>query len=290
MTARERLIPAPGPHDPYDRGRLSAKMSPMNEEVLKLYPHHTWTPVTDGDSGAFVHHLTGPSELYAKLVPAQPDTGLDLKAEADRLEWLAGQGVPVSRVVDLGSGDAVSWLITEAVPGVSAAEEWPSEQRAEVAEVMADVARQLHGLPVADCPFDASLDVMIPQALRNLEAGLVDMDDLEEERAGWSEGRLRAELEGARPPQEDLVVCHGDLCPNNVLLDPETRRLTGVIDVGRLGRADRHADLALAMRELSREEDPWFGPHCVERFVERYGAERVDAGKTAYYQLLDEFF
>ncbi|MEU3714290.1 APH(3') family aminoglycoside O-phosphotransferase [Streptomyces catenulae] len=265
-------------------------MSDMSEEVRKLYPRHTWTPVTEGDSGAFVHHLTGPGELYVKLVPAQPDTGLDLKAEADRLEWLTAQGLPVPRIVDLGSGATASWLVTEAVPGVSAAEEWPTVQRPEVAEVMADVARQLHELPVEACPFDASLDVVIPQALHRLEAGLVDLGDLEEERAGWSEWRLRAELESARPPQEDVVVCHGDLCPNNVLLDPETRRLTGVIDVGRLGRADRHADLALAMRELSREEDPWFGPHCVQRFVERYGAENIDPTKTAFYQLLDEFF
>lgn len=87
-----------------------------------------------------------------------------------------------------------------------------------------------------------------------------------------------------------MIVCHGDLCPNSILLDPETCEVTGVIDVGRLGRADRHADLALAARELKNHEDPWFGPEYAKRFLERYGARRVDKDKMAFYQLLDEFF
>lgn len=264
----------------------------MNNTLRNRYPGHLWTPVTDGDSGAFVHRLSGASELYAKVVPRQSGTapGPDLKAEADRLRWLAERGVPTSRVVDLGSDDSGSWLVTEAVPGVSAAAEWPAGQRRAVAAVMAEVARQLHELPVADCPFDQSLAVTMPQAAHNVEAGLVDLEALEDERQGWSGRRLLDELARTRPATEDLVVCHGDLCPNNVLLDPGTGRLTGVIDVGRLGRADRHADLALVIRELGREEDPWFGPACVARFVERYGEDRVDKERLAFYQLLDECF
>ncbi|MCC3776394.1 APH(3') family aminoglycoside O-phosphotransferase [Streptomyces sp. UNOB3_S3] len=264
----------------------------MNMGLRNRYPGHEWTPVTDGDSGAFVYRLSGPSALYAKVAPLDRDAGLglDLEGEAARLHWLTERGFPASRVVDLGSDATVSWLVTEAVPGVSAAEEWPREQRRHVAGVMAEVARALHELPVAECPFDQSLAVTVPQAERNLAGGLVDLDDLEEERLGWPAERLREELARTRPAKEDLVVCHGDLCPNNVLLDPETGRLTGVIDAGRLGRADRHADLALALRELSREEDPWFGPDCVAAFTERYGPALVDPEKLAFYQLLDEFF
>jgi len=41
----------------------------------------------------------------------------------------------------------------------------------------------------------------------------------------------------------DLAVCHGDFCLPNVVLDPETLVVTGILDVGRLGIADRHLDL-----------------------------------------------
>lgn len=147
----------------------------------------------------------------------------------------------------------------------------------------------MYTMPVGDCPFDRSLAVTVAEARHNVREGLVDLDDLQEE-VGWSGDQLLAELDRTRPEKEDLVVCHGDLCPNNVLLDPETCRVTGVIDVGRLGSADHHADLALAARELEIDEDPWLGPAYAQRFLERYGTQHVDQNKVAFYQLLDEFF
>ncbi|MFB9391832.1 APH(3')-V family aminoglycoside O-phosphotransferase [Streptomyces coeruleoprunus] len=267
-------------------------MPTMDSTLRRKYPHHEWTAVNEGDSGAFVYHLTGHQpELYAKVAPRTPENAaFDLAGEADRLEWLARHGIPVPRIVERGGDDTSAWLVTEAVPGVSAAEEWPEHQRLAVVEAMADLARALHDLPVDACPFDRGLTVTVAEARHNVREGLVDLDDLQEEREGWSGERLLAELDRTRPEKEDTVVCHGDLCPNNVLLDPETCRVTGVIDVGRLGRADRHADLALAARELEIDEDPWFGPEYAERFLERYGAQHVDKDKMAFYQLLDEFF
>ncbi|WP_055527703.1 APH(3') family aminoglycoside O-phosphotransferase [Streptomyces graminilatus] len=264
----------------------------MDTNIRQRYPGHEWTLVTEGDSGAVVYRLSGVSDLYAKIVPGQVEPGIapGLEAEALRLRWLAEQGFPTARVVDLDSDGSASWLVMEAVPGVTAAAEWPRDRRRRVAETMADTVRLLHELPADDCPFDQSLAVTVPRAERNLEAGLVDMDDLDEERLGWSGERLLDELRRRLPAKEDIVVCHGDPCPGNVLLDPESGRLTGVIDVGRLGRADRHADLALAIRELGHEEDPWFGPECVTAFVERYGPFPVDQGRVDFYQLLDEFF
>ncbi|MEV4502972.1 APH(3')-V family aminoglycoside O-phosphotransferase [Streptomyces klenkii] len=264
----------------------------MKSSLHRKYPHHKWTPVTDGDSGAFVYRLTGPQpELYAKIAPRTLDNpAFDLAGEADRLEWLAQHGIPVPRIVERGGDDTSVWIVTEPVPGISAAEEWPEHQRLAVAEAMARIARALHNLPVAECPFDRSLPVATDEARHNVRAGLVDLDDLDEARRGWSGAQLLAELDRTRPETEDTVVCHGDLCPNNVLLDPETCEVTGVIDVGRLGLADRHADLALATRELEIEEDPWFGPEYAQGFLTQYGGPGVDKDKLAFYRLLDEFF
>ncbi|MFH9424905.1 APH(3') family aminoglycoside O-phosphotransferase [Streptomyces sp. NPDC017529] len=268
----------------------------MDSVLRRRYPDHDWSRVTDGASGALVYHLTGgPGELYAKLAPAgaAAASGLSLPAEAERLVWLAEQGVPVPRVVESGGAGAVAWLVTEAVPGRPASAEWPEHQRHEVAAALAGLARSLHGLPVERCPFDRALAVTLPQAARAVADGAVDLADLDEERAGWSGWRLLAELERTRPAAEDLVVCHGDLCPDNVLLDPRTRRVTGLIDVGRLGRADRHLDLALVLRELTHEEDPWFGPAYAETFLRAYGNGHgtvVSQEKLAFYRLLDEFF
>ncbi|MGY0459208.1 APH(3') family aminoglycoside O-phosphotransferase [Kitasatospora sp. cg17-2] len=265
----------------------------MDRTLRHRYSTYEWTPVTDGDSGALVHLLVGPrSNLYAKIAPAAPDgnPALDLAAEADRLAWLADQGIPVPRIVDRGADADAVWLVTEAVPGVGAAEEWPAHRRPAVAAAIAGIARALHELPVDKCPFDRSLATAVPLAEQAVAYGLVDLENLEDEREGWSGERLLAELRRTRPADEDLVVCHGDLCPNNVLIDPDTLTVTGLIDVGRLGRADRHSDLAIALRELRHVEDPWFGPDCVESFLERYGATELRSDRIAFYQLLDEFF
>ncbi|HEY7816158.1 MAG TPA: phosphotransferase, partial [Nakamurella sp.] len=90
------------------------------------------------------------------------------------------------------------------------------------------------------------------------------------------------------PTTEDPVVCHGDLCLPNVLADAHTGRITGVIDLGRLGVADRHQDLALATRSLG-PANPQFGPDAAQVFLTAYGLP-VEPALLAFYRLLDEFF
>jgi kanamycin kinase len=77
---------------------------------------------------------------------------------------------------------------------------------------------------------------------------LGDLGDLDEERQGWTATQLLAALDAQVPAmseREVLAVTHGDWCLPNVLLDPETVRVAGLLDTGRVGRADRYTDLAL---------------------------------------------
>ena len=52
------------------------------------------------------------------------------------------------------------------------------------------------------------------------------------------------------PPIDQLVVCHGDACAPNTLIDDDGR-CYGHVDLGDLGVADRWADLAVATLSLS---------------------------------------
>jgi kanamycin kinase len=192
--------------------------------------------------------------------------------------------------VDVGEQDDTTWLITTAVPGRSAAEPWPEEQRGGVVDALADVARALHALHTRECPFDRSLAVNpaagSPGSRRRLggprRPGC---------RHGWTTTELLTQLEATRPETEELVTCHGDPCLPNILLNPDTLQVTGLIDVGRLGAADRYADLALAARSLSSASlNPQFGRSYVDRFLARYGEPHIDIRRLAFYQLLDEFF
>jgi len=176
--------------------------------------------VTVGLSGAEVARRNG---VYRKV---SRDPRHDLVGEGERLTWLRQHGIPAPEVLECRPG----LLMTAEVPGRSAAEEWPAESRPRVVDAIADLTRALHALPIAECPFDRRLEVTIPEAL----SADVDLDDLDAERAGWTRDELVARLLSTRVPDEDLVVCHGDLCLPNVLLDPRTCQVTGVIDTGRL--------------------------------------------------------
>jgi kanamycin kinase len=233
-----------------------------------------WERVTVGKSGVSVTRRNG---VYRK---ESADPRVDLVGEGERLLWLRRQGIPAAEVLDCRPG----LLITAEVPGRSAADPWPVESRSRIIDALADLTRVLHTLPIAECPFDRTLAVTIPEAL----SADVDLNDLNPQRRGWTRDELVAELLATRPQHEDLVICHGDLCAPNVLFDPDTCRVSGLIDAGRLGVADRWVDLAIATRSLTSTLNPHYGPWAADRYLTRYGV-LPDHSKIEFYRLLDEF-
>ncbi|WP_067964639.1 APH(3') family aminoglycoside O-phosphotransferase [Nocardiopsis trehalosi] len=256
--------------------------------LRRRHPFAEWTPVTVGLSGARVWRVAGRGRtLYVKVA----DDPAALRAEAERSAWLRKAGIGAPEAVEGGERDGSGWLVTAAVPGRTLAEAWPAHLRAPAVAAFARLARRLHDLPVEDCPFDRGLAVTVPRARAATAAGRVDSGAFEPERRGRAPEDVLAELEAAVPATEDRVVCHGDLCLPNVLVDPDTLEWTGVVDTARVGVADRNHDLGLACRSLGDTRlNPDFGPAFVRAFLHHYGEQHVDPDRMAFYRLLDEFF
>jgi kanamycin kinase len=181
---------------------------------------------------------------------------LDLAGEADRLRW-AAQNVPVPPVIGVGADG--SWLHTLGLPGRSAVDpRWLADPSVAVREIGIGL-RALHDrLPVSGCPFDWSTSsrlALLPPAVRD---GLVE-----------------------QPAVDRLVVCHGDACAPNTLIDDEGRYL-GHVDLGNLGVADRWADLAVATLSLSWN---YPGRSWEPEFFAAYGIE-PDPQRIGYYRRL----
>ena len=91
--------------------------------------------------------------------------------------------------------------------------------------------------------------------------------------------------------REVFAVTHGDWCLPNVVLDPETVTVTGLLYTGRAGRADRYTDLALINRSLRSDGlNPQYGNELADRYLDRCGHHSADDDKLGFYCLVDEFF
>ncbi|GAA0940271.1 aminoglycoside O-phosphotransferase APH(3'')-Ib [Kribbella koreensis] len=262
-----------------------------------LLPGDGWEPVGGGESATEVFRR---GDVFAKCCGV---AGVDeLIAERDRVEWLAGTSVRGARVLDWiewsegaggadGSGGARgadgsrgAALLTSAVPGVAAVELPWSEK---LVAGFADALRAVHSLPVESCPFLRPLPDVIAQAEDVVRRGAVNPDFLREDVQAVPPAELLARIHAEAPEIAakaacDLVVCHGDACLPNFLFDPSTLELTGVIDVGRLGVADRYTDLSLIPAQL---HDEWSVD--ASAFFAAYGLPEPDAQRLAFYLLLD---
>ncbi len=199
------------------------------------------------------------ARAFVKWAPV--GTGLDLGAERMRLTWLAGRTRAPQVVAHGGDADG-DWLATTPLPGQSAVAQ-PWADRPETAVVaIARGLRQLHDeLDPTDCPFSWSASFR----LKRVRAALTGP-----EIAGLSD----------IPPVDRLVVCHGDPCAPNTLLD-EKGDFAGHVDLGALGVADRWADLAVASWSLE-----WnYGPDWQVLFFAAYGVA-PDPRRIAYYRRL----
>lgn len=247
-----------------------------------------WEPVDVGESGATLFHDAAAAR-FAKC--ADPTAAGDLRAERDRTVWLGGVGVPVASVLDWRVGDDGACLVTRAIPGVTADRLTPDEL-ARAWPAIVRVVRELHRIPVSSCPFDRRLDSMVALARTTVSEGRVQAEFLPESLQQEPPEELLERLE-ARLPIElqhetlDLVVCHGDLCLPNIVVDPGTMAVNGLIDLGRVGRADRYADIALL---LAQARETWPDDAVARQFDRDFAEEyRVDLDddRRDFYLLLD---
>ena len=92
------------------------------------------------------------------------------------------------------------------------------------------------------CPFRFDIERALDHVRRRVATDDIDPAGFHEEHRHLSPAAALAELEATAPADEDLVVCHGDYCPPNVLL--RDGAVTGYVDLGELGAADRWWDVA----------------------------------------------
>ena len=248
-------------------------------ELKTKYADWNWEVVWQYGREALTFRLSNTSHDVRFLKMSQADYFPGLDDEADRMRW-AVEYLPVPQVIEQGSDAEVSWLTTRALPGRDATDSAWTKDPERLVGVLAEGLRVFHQAPVETCPCDFRLNRALAHVRRRVELGLIQPErDFHPEFAHLSAEEAVEHLERTRPKAERLVVCHGDYCLPNVLIEEGVA--TGFVDLGELGVADRWWDLAVATWSVT-----WnLGPGYEDLFLSEYGVERDDP-QLEFYRLV----
>ena len=249
---------------------------PVPDAVAALAGADPIVPVWRNELGGLTFRVGGRSRYVKWVAAGTPE--IDLAAEAERLAWVR-RWAEVPTVLEQGSDEAGTWLVTTPVPGTSAVDaRWLADPTTAALGIGRGL-RLLHdAVPVEECLFEWCVERRLARADERIADG--------EGPADWFPEHRHLDLAAARarigdpPPIDRLVVCHGDACAPNTLLHDDGR-FAAHVDLGSLGRADRWADLAVGAWSTE-----WnYGRGYADLVYAGYGIE-PDAERIAYYRLL----
>lgn len=258
---------------------------PMPAAVSAELMGYHWARNNVGQSGAAVYRLYGkPGAPDLFLKHGQDAVAHDLADEMVRLRWIATY-MAVPAVAHFVTVPSESWLLMTALPGETAyqaLEARPDDSMAIVDE-LADFLRRLHAIPVSECPFTSDHRYKLGLARKRIDAGLIEEDDFDEEREGWTAEQVWLAILQLLPFPPDPVVTHGDFSLDNLLM--VEGKVIGCIDTGRIGIADRYQDISILWNCLGE-----FGEELQVRFLARYGVSNPNHRKMRFHLMLDELF
>lgn len=232
--------------------------------------------------------------IFEEMVLKIGDDPEAVKKQIQLMQWLEGK-LPVPRVLEHEEENGKGYLLMSKMGGEMSCAAQYLEQPEALLEALAQGMKLLWKVDTKDCPRLRDPETLLKEAGRQLEEGLVDLDNAEPETFGENgfadPEELLKWLEENRPPFEP-VFSHGDFCLPNIFL--ENGRIKGFIDLDRAGICDKWNDIALCYRSLKHNFDGSYGGKVYrdfrpEKLFERLGIE-PNWEKIRWYLLLDELF
>ncbi len=191
-------------------------------------------PLTGGYGGQTYAVSAGGEDAVLKLYVKDPERAA---VDAALLQLVRGL-LPVPRVLDAkreGSAEDPPYLLTERLPGVNLQtylEAAGEDERRTVGEQLGELLVRLSGMPFLTFGMFRDGDLAIePFGLGDLEQYVADLDlGLSPEQSEKFAGVI-VEAEDVLAEGVDRVcLVHSDFNPKNLLVDPATARITGLID------------------------------------------------------------
>lgn len=234
--------------------------------------------------------------IYPKYVLKIQKQSVETDNERDIVTWL-NKCIPIPEILDYCVEDGNAYTLMTKMQGIMLCDEEYLNNPTLLVKLIAKSLKLLWNTDVYSCPLKVSrLENRLKEARGNVENGLVDMDNVEPETFGESGFACPKELLEwleKNQPEEDLVLSHGDFCLPNIF--GYGNELSGFIDLGKMGPADRWQDIAIAIRSLKHNFEGKYhqGKKYFDFKPEMLLEEleiKMDEEKYKYYILLDELF
>lgn len=227
------------------------------------------------------------------ILKIQPNSD-ESEQEYQVMKWLDGR-LPVPKVIEFDKDESSSYLLMTRVSGQMACSEEYLSDPFTLTSLLAQGLRMLWSIDISNCPFSYSIDKRLQTAKYNVENDLVDLDATDPDTFGAKGFKDPKELYHwltENKPETEPAFGHGDYCLENIFIDHQG--ISGFIDLGKSGIADKWQDIALCYRSLRYEYDEAFSDRRHDHYhpdllFEKLGIE-PDWEKIRYYMLVDELF
>lgn len=227
------------------------------------------------------------------VLKVQPESA-ESKNELDMLQWLNGK-IPVPSIIEQISEYGKTYILMTRCKGHMSCADQYMKSPAKQAQLLAEALQQLWSIPIKDCPCHWPIEKRLQQASDNVASGNVDIEDAQPDtfnNSGFKNPEELLQWLIANKPEETAVISHGDFCLPNIFID--NTRVTGYIDLGKAGTADKWQDIALCYRSLMNNYNGIYGGKKYSGFKSELLFDALgikpDWERIRYYILLDELF
>jgi len=260
----------------------------LSKQLREITRNYRFIKDTEGMSPARVYKLIGRNKnLYLKISDSRyHGTTYDVEREKDIMLWLKSK-LPVPEILHFEQHENENFLLMSEIDGVVGHEDY--EQRHDskrMVKIYSEGIKLFQSISTSDCPFDNSVNNRLTELDYLLRHQLADVnsDNWEDDTPFREPKELYAFLQ-THKPKEELIFSHGDFGDSNIFI--RNNQISGFIDLGRSGKADKWYDIAFCVRSI--QNDIGNDTEYLDLFFNLLEIE-PDWDKIKYYILLDELF
>lgn len=214
--------------------------------------------------------------------------------EHKMVSWLEGK-LPVPKILYTHKENGMNYLLMSKVTGEMSCSPKMLENPEMLVKLLAKGLKMLWSVDISDCPYISSVENKLRLAEFRVKNNLCCMEDAQAEtygKNGFENPMKLFEYLKENKPDEDFVFSHGDYCLPNIFIKDNS--ISGFIDLGRSGVADKYQDIALCYRSLQHNYNGKYGGKVYKNFNAELLFDELgilpDWDKIKYYTLLDELF